>query len=175
MTMQRLRHLYSFLVYGVCGALCVGITAWHFTHRDYGLAGIALAGVVAWTVNAVRAYCRWRSVAHITTHGDTFLRKGDRIVFGGHRAAVIRGESTTTLTIAYRDAWYWRVLWRLEDWWVAVRHSIAQRCKRMWPPTRNAPKWMRHHWRTRTVQTPHGVVFCRCAWWRRLWYLAMGR
>ena len=40
--------------------------------------------------------------------------------------------------------------------------------------------WLRHHWRSRTAthRLDDGtalVAVCRCVWWRRLWFLVIGR
>ena len=50
----------------------------------------------------------------ITTCSRNIFRRGDRTLIGGHRA-VVRIASDTTLTIAWRDAWYWRLAWWCED------------------------------------------------------------
>ena len=50
----------------------------------------------------------------ITYSSSAWLfRRGDRVEVSG-RIAVVKAVAGCTATIAWRDAWYWRALWRVE-------------------------------------------------------------
>lgn len=54
--------------------------------------------------------------------GGYLFNTGDRIGVMGRRAVVKDVDAHGTVTVAYRDAWYWRVLWKLQDdWWITRR------------------------------------------------------
>jgi hypothetical protein len=73
-------------------------------------------------------------VARLTFGGGVPYRKGDRLDVGSRPAVVKRVESAATVTIAYRDAWYWRVAWRLQDDWRADVAAIRRWLAALRPP-----------------------------------------
>ena len=48
----------------------------------------------------------------------------DRILIDGRRA-VIKEHTETRITIAWREAWYWQLAWKLEDWCGAIRRWFS--------------------------------------------------
>lgn len=62
------------------------------------------------------------SVTLVTSPYAHGVCRGDRITISGRRAVVTHADGYT-LTVAYRDAWYWRVWWFvLDDWDKTKRH-----------------------------------------------------
>ena len=59
------------------------------------------------------------------TAGSTPLwAMNDRILIDGRRA-VIKEHTETRITIAWREAWYWQLAWKLEDWCGAIRRWFS--------------------------------------------------
>lgn len=45
--------------------------------------------------------------------------RGDVITIRGRRA-IVRDATTTSVTVAWRSAWYWRAWYWLREWWLFV-------------------------------------------------------
>lgn len=75
-----------------------------------------------------------RDVTSVTAAGGLLFRKGDRLDAFSRPAVVKRIESASVMTIAYRDAWYWRLAWRLEDDWRADVAAIRRWFAALLPP-----------------------------------------
>ena len=62
----------------------------------------------------------------LTLTSREFFRRGDRVTMSGRRAVVRRVcLNTDTLTIAWRDAWYWRLVWWCEDQVARFRRALS--------------------------------------------------
>lgn len=58
------------------------------------------------------------------TGGPAFL-KGQRLYMHDHRLLVTRVNSPTSFTAVLRDAWYWRVQWRILDACEAIGRAVG--------------------------------------------------
>jgi hypothetical protein len=61
----------------------------------------------------------------VTLGSRDAFRKGDRALISG-RPAVVTHADETTLTIAWRDAWYWRLAWFLSDDWSRTVRDVRR-------------------------------------------------
>lgn len=63
--------------------------------------------------------------------GSYVFDPGDRIAVMGRNAVVKDVDAFGTVTVAYRDTWYWRVLWALQDDWWLTRRRWARAFRRI--------------------------------------------
>lgn len=64
----------------------------------------------------------------ITTTHVVGLCRGDRVEIGG-RPAVVRAVNGTTVTVAWRDGWWWRV----RDWFLLAAGVLVRVARRLGP------------------------------------------